>query len=104
MNQQLACLTPTSVGQTIHSLHPILQQVIAQGQAELLTDMPEMHAILGGVLAYFEGNSKKWPQGATPELRMAIDGLRLLHRSFNLDVIDISLELRKKQILEAIGQ
>lgn len=83
-----------------NSLHPFLIEIITMTQAELL----EQPALLQQLQAYVLEKIPRCPAGPSPELRTALEGMRYLHRQrLKLSTQQMSLELRRQQILKQIG-
>jgi len=83
-----------------HSLHPFLIEIITMAQAELL----EQPALLQQLQAYVLEKIPRCPAGPGLELRTALEGIRYLHRQrLKLSTQQMSLELRRQQVLKQIG-
>lgn len=80
--------------------HPLLLELVEMTQAELLE--PEQNEVLKSVWRFFDDTSRVWPPAASPELRLALEALKILNKRYTLDRIFQLLLYRKKQMSKQV--
>lgn len=96
MNQ--LAIHPLLEQQVVSNLHPLLHKLIQQIQPELLEPCPEAVTTLQAVLQWLEGKPRNLPKALTPELQLALQGLKKLKKKMDLDLLELSLEWREHQM------
>jgi hypothetical protein len=79
-------------------IHPLLHQVIAQVQPELLQDEPVAQRNLALVERFALRKSNYLPVCCSEALRTILEGMRILLKGSNLNRLQLTLELHRQKI------